>query len=161
MADDEKLPVLKKEYSKLKTKYDLPSFEEMNQDFHIEKLCELETDYLIREIRKFLSDKLQNYARFIEAIIHPSNASMFIFSLIKTLDEKDKKILTEVYKKLARLEVDIIELDVNFSEIKEAEFVKDFYSVWQDVKKDMSKIMDSVKGNWDKEIEKNTKAYFG
>ena len=48
---------LKKDYAKLQKKYSLPSFENMNQDFSIEKAAELETDYLIREIRKFDSSE--------------------------------------------------------------------------------------------------------
>ena len=161
MKDEPKLENFKKDYAEIQKKYDLPSFEEINQDFYIERLCEVETDYLIREIRKFLSEKLQNYAKFIETLLHPTNASMFIFSLIKIMSEEDKKILTEVYKKLTRLEVDMIDLDVSFSEQKEVDFVKNFHTIWQDIKKDMLKVLGSIKGNWDKEVEKNTKAYFG
>jgi len=162
MAKEEsKLQELKENYLRIQKKNNLPSFDELNQDFHIEKLCEIETDYLIREIRKFLSDKLQNYARFIETLLNPTNASMFIFSIIKTINEDDKKILTDVYKKLTRLEVDLIDLDVEFSEEKEYKFVRNFYEIWKEIKKDMLRILDSIKTNWDKEIEKNSKAYFG
>ena len=161
MTEEANLADLKKNYAEVQSKYDLPSFEEISQDFNIERASEIETDYLVREVRKFMTDKLQNYARFIETVLHPSNASMFIFSIIKTIEPKDKEKLTEIYKKLARHEVDLIELDVQYSEEKEAKFVRDFYVVWQAIKKDMMEIVGVIKANWDKEVEKSTKAYFG
>lgn len=161
MAEESSLTELKKKYLEFQTKYDLPSFEELSADFIIERASEIETDFLVREVRKYMSDKLQNYMRFVETILHPSNASMFIFSIIKTIEVKDKELLTEIYKKLARYEVDLIDLDVEYSEEKEAKFVKEFNTVWQEVKKDMLNIVAVIKANWDKEVEKSTKAYFG
>ena len=91
MTKEEKhLPEFKKEYAKLEKKHDLPSFDQMNKDFHIEKLAEVETDYLIREIRRFSGEKFFNYFRFIESLLNPSNASMFTFSIVKTLGQKEK-----------------------------------------------------------------------
>lgn len=161
MKKESKLAKFKERYSEIQTKHNLPSFEKLNQDFHIEKLCRVESDYMIREIRKFMSEKLQNYSRFFESILNPSGASMFIYSILKIIHEDDKKTLLEVYKKLSRTEVDLIELDVNFSEQKEIDFVKNFYALWQDIKKDITRILGSVKKNWDKESEKDTNAYFG
>ncbi len=161
MEEESSLAELKKNYAEVQTKYDLPSFEELSADFSIEKASEVETDFLVREVRKYMSDKLQNYMRFVETILHPSNASMFIFSIIKTIEVKDKEKLTEVYKKLARYEVDLIELDIEYSEEKEAKFVKKFNASWQGVKKDMLSIVGVIRDNWDKEVEKSTKAYFG
>lgn len=161
MADESGLEKLKKDYLEIQSKFNIPSFDEMNQDFNIERASDIEVDLLIREIRKYLSDKLQNYMRFVETILHPSNASIFIFSIIKTIKEEEKNKLTEIYKKLARYEVDLIELDVQYSEEKEVKFISDFFKVWQEVKKDMLDIVGVIKDNWDKEVEKGSKAYFG
>jgi len=158
---ESKLEKFKERYEKIQIKHNLPSFEKLKQDFHIEKLCRVESDYIVREIRKFMSEKLQNYARFIESILNPTGASMFIFSIIKTINEEDKKILLDVYKKLSRIEVDLIELDADFSEQKEVEFVKTFYENWQGIKKDILRILGSVKKNWDKETQKDSNAYLG
>jgi hypothetical protein len=49
------LSKIKKEYSVLEKKYDLPSFEELNQNFEIEKI-EHESDCLIRVFRKMAID---------------------------------------------------------------------------------------------------------
>tara|TARA_Y100000034_G_scaffold45400_1_gene55825 strand:- start:7168 stop:7653 length:486 start_codon:yes stop_codon:yes gene_type:complete len=152
---------LKKDYKKIQKEYDLPSFEKLNEDFQIEKISEVETDYLVREIRKFISDKFSNYLRFIEAILHPVNTPMFIFSVIKSIDIEDKNKLVEIYKKLAKTEVRLIEVDVDFSLKKEAGFINESYKLWQEIKKDLLDVIDKIKKNWDNKFEVNNKGYFG
>lgn len=152
---------LKKEYGKIQKQHGLPSFEELNQDFQIEKAAEVETDILIREIRKLVADKLAGYLRFMEMLFNPVNVPVFVFSMIKTLGIEDKKKVSEVYKKLARNEINLIEADTQFSEKKEAEFVKESYKLWQEIKKDTLEILDSVKKKWDSKFETNSKGYFG
>ncbi len=152
---------LKKKYSELQTKHGLPDFDEMNKDFAIEKVSEVETDFLLREIRRFVSDRFANYLRFIEEILHPTNASMFIFSVIKSLGEKGKEKFTGVYKKLANLEIELMELDISYDEEKEVVFVKKAYETWQEVKKDLLESVGEIKKNWDNKIEANGKGYFG
>ncbi len=156
-----KLQDLKKDYSKIQKQYDLPSFDELNKDFQIEKATESETDFLIREVRKLIADKFSNYLRFIEAILNPMGVPMFIFSIIKSLGKEDKQKLTEIYKKLATIEIQLIEVDVDFVEEKEVAFVKESYELWQEVKKDLLNVVGMIKKNWNNKFESNNKGYFG
>ena len=150
---------LKKAYSEWQEKYNLPSFEEMNEDFGIERMSEVEVDLPMREIRRFVSDKVRNYERFIEAILNPSNANIFIFTIIKVLGKEDKEKLSEIYKKLVKREVDLIEMDVVYDEEKEVKFVKEFCSEWQEMKPIILEVLGKIKGDWDKEVEKGSKGY--
>lgn len=159
--EEQKLEKLKKEYETLKKKYGIPDFKDLNEDFHIEKIAESETEILIREVRKFIGDKMMNYMRFIENLLNPVNVPMFIFSIIKLLDAEEKKALSEMYKELMKKEIQFIELDLEFNEEKEAEFVKNAYEFWQGIKKDMLKIIDKINKKWDNKFEGNNKGYFG
>ncbi|MAG78873.1 hypothetical protein CMI40_00665 [Candidatus Pacearchaeota archaeon] len=158
---ESELDNLKKEYKKIQKEYDLPSFEKLNEDFQIEKIAEVETDYLLREIKRFIADKFSNYLRFVEAILHPVNTPMFIFSVIKSIEIQEKDKLVDIYKKLAKNEVRLIELDIDFSIKNDAEFIKDSYKLWQGIKKDMLSIINKIKKNWDNKFEVNNKGYFG
>src|SRR5271157_2792185 len=91
------LDEVKLQYRKLQEKYDLPSFELLNQEFSIEKIADSKTEILTKEIRRFVADKIYNYLRFIETLLNPVNAPMFIFSIIKSLSQDDKKKLADVY----------------------------------------------------------------
>lgn len=160
MAED-KLGALKKGYEELQKKYNLPDFKTMNEDFHIEKIAESETELLISEVRKFVGDKLANYMRFVENLLNPVNVPMFIFSFVKALDVNDKKILEEIYKNLMKMELHFVELDLEFNEIKEAEFVRESFQFWQKIKKDMTQILERINTKWDEKSESKSKGYFG
>ena len=156
-----KLEELKKNYKKLQEKYKIPSFEELNEDFGIEKASGEETDILIREIRKQISEKVFNYLRFVETLINPVNAPMSIFTITKVLGIEEKNKLTEIYKKLVKSEVQMVSIDVDFSEKKEAEFIKETHKIWQEIKKDFLEVMQAVEKNWENKSEGKNRKYFG
>jgi len=155
------LDELKKDYAEIQKKHGLPEFDELNQEFSIEKIQELETDYLLREVRRFMSEKFSNYLRLVETVLNPVNASVFVFSFIKTLSQEDKKLLEDVFKKLMKIELEAISLDVDYSEEKEIEYVKNSWKFWKEIRVDMKKVMVSVKKNWDNKVEAGKRGYFG
>lgn len=161
MTDEWNLEQLKKSYNLLKEKYDLPSFEKLNEDFQIEKVAEYETDFVLREIRENITAKFLNYLRFIESLINPSNGPMFMFAVIKALGAKEKESLTEMYKKIAKIDVDLIELDLEYSEKKEAEAIQKYYDMWQKIRKELIEIVEVIKKNWDAKEENGKGNYLG
>lgn len=162
MAEKEsELKKLKENYKKIQEVHHLPDFDKLNSEFAIEKAAEIETDFLIREVARIMGEKFSNYLRLVELILNPSNSQMFIFSLIKTMGEEEKNKFSEIYKELARIELDLIELDVDFSEKKEAEFINNSYKIWINIKKDLLWIIEKIKSNWNNKHESNDKGYFG
>jgi len=163
MVEDEKskLEKLKEAYAGLREKHGLPSFKELNEDFHIEKISEHDTDLLICEVRKFIGDKLANYMRFVENLLNPVNVPMFIFSIVKLLDSDEKKSLEEMYKELMKIELRFIELDIEFNEEKEVQFIKDSFEMWQGMKHDILRITEKINSKWDEKSNSESKGYFG
>jgi len=152
---------LKKAYERLRQKHKLPSFEEMNKDFEIEKLQERETETLSREIRRAMMDKNVAYLKFTEMFVNPSQAPMFFLALIKSLDSDDKKLVEGLYMDLGKYEIMSISLDNEYDEKKDADFIKKFFKEWQSIKKKFGKIMDGVEACWEKEVEKKGRDYLG
>ncbi|MBU0894733.1 MAG: hypothetical protein KKF48_00520 [Nanoarchaeota archaeon] len=155
------LEKLKESYLDLQKKYGLPDFDNFNKEFGIERASDVETDFVIREIRKIVSEKLSNYLRFVETILHPINTPMFVFSIIKSIGIKEKDILTEIYTKLAKIEIRLIELDLSFVEEKEVIFIRDSYNIWQEIKKDLLDVFGAIQLNLDNKFEVNNRGYFG
>lgn len=155
------LEKLKKEFEKIRKKYNLPSFQALNEDFEIEKLQEKETDTLVREIRRSMIDKNLAYLRFAEMFMNPSAAPMFFLALVKSLDSDARKSLEELYSELGRYEIRSIALDNVYDEKKDAEFIKSFYKEWQATKMKFGGIMKAVEKAWEKKSEKNEKGYLG
>ena len=152
---------LKKEYSKIQKKHSLPSFEEMNREFQIEKISETETEHLIREVRRYMSEKFSNYMRFVEVVLNPTNVPMFIFSIVKAITQEERNKLVAVYKKLSKIEVDLIEVDLVFSEKKEADFIKNSHKTWHEIRDDLLSVVGVIRKNWDNKFEGKAKGYFG
>jgi hypothetical protein len=162
MAEDRNLDTLKQEYKIIQEKYNLPSFDELNRDFAIEKAVEIQTDYLIREIRKLVADRIYNYMRLMEVMMNPQNAPLYIFSLIKTMNEDDKKKLSDIYKKFSDNEIALIKMDIHFDEEKEAEFIKNSYKIWESMKDDILSLIENAEKKLGKEKDSQVKKdYFG
>ncbi len=155
------LDELKKRYKELQNKYHLPDFDSLNHDFYAEKISEIETDVLTREIRRFMADRIYNYLRFIETILNPVNVPMFIFSIIKSLDSSDKKKLSDLYARLSEINIELIKLDIDSNEKKDAEFINQVYESWQSIKKDLSSVVNRFKDNKEVKEDKNSTRYFG
>jgi hypothetical protein len=161
MSEECNLKKLKENYSTLQGRYNLPSFEKLNENFNVEKLADSETDFLLREVRSCIVDKFLNYLRFTESLINPSSSPMFVFAVIKTLGATEKEKLMELYKKIAKIEVELIELDLEYSEKKEADSIIQYYEIWQTIKKDFIEIIRVIKKNWDTKVEGDKGNYLG
>lgn len=122
---------LKDKYEILRKKYTLPSFYELNKVFDIEEI-DSESDFLLRKIRRYISEKLAGYMRFIEILLNPSNSPIYFFKLIKKLEDSDREALNFMYETLGKIEIETISLDLNYNEEKEAEFVKKLYKIYNE-----------------------------
>lgn len=161
MTNEWNLAKLKSDYKLLQEKYKLPNFDKLNEDFIIEKVSESETDFILKEIRETITNKFLNYLRFIESILNPSNGPMFMFAVIKALGESEKETLSNLYKKIAKIEIELIELDLEYSEPKEAEAIKSYFETWQEIKKELKGIVNVIKENLENKKEKDKGNYFG
>lgn len=152
---------LKEKYEVLKEKYNLPTFYEINKVFDIEEL-DCESDFLLRKIRRYVSEKLAGYMRFIEILLNPSNSPIYFFKLIKRLDDSDKEALNKMYDSLGKIEVETISLDLDYNEEKEAEFIKKLYRLYNDeIRSKLLEVLSKLgNGNNDKKKDVNG-SYFG
>jgi len=162
MAEEESsLENLKRDYEKLRKKYALPGFKQLNEEFEIEKIAEHETDFVLREIRKHMMDKLIAYLRFIEMLLNPSNAPIFFFALVKGMTAGDKKLLDNLYERLGEFEIDVIALDCRYDEKEEADFINKVVLKWKGIADDMLTLSETLKRNWKQKSGKNERGYFG
>jgi len=155
------LAVLKKSYLALAIKYNLPDYKLVNEEFDIEKLQDHETDTLLREVRKIAMDKVIAYLRFIEMLLNPTNAPMFFFGLLKNIEPEEKKVLEDIYSKLGKIEIEVIDIDNDYSEEKEAGFVRKLYKEWQEIKRNMNKISKFLVRGWEKKTGRGERGYLG
>ena len=156
----EKLNRLKKQYQILQKKYKLPEFSRLNEDFEIEKLQEHETDFLLREIRRTIVEKISVVLKFLEIMISPNESSpAFVFAMIKEMKPEMRKSVENMYKELSLVEISSITLDLDYSEKLEAKFIKEHTKKWDLTKKDLRDLIKSLDSMW--KLESGKKSYVG
>ena len=159
MTKEYSLEEIKKEFQKYKVKYKLPEFTELNELFEIEEVNQ-ETEFFLRRIRRIVSEKIAGYLRFTETVLNPSGSPMFFFEITKRLENEDKKVLIDLQKILADLEIKNMSLDLHYSEEKEAEFIKESFKIFNDnVKSSLTKTIDKLAKPSEK--KENKISYFG
>jgi hypothetical protein len=152
---------IRQDYNGLESRYTLPSFEQLAEDFDIEKIFEKPSSFLLREIRRAISEKLTAYHHLFETLINPSSPPMFVFSVLKNTDEEDKKLLKEVYKKLSRAQISAMKLDTIYREQAEADFIKASFTTWQELKVKIHALMEKFDEEFEKENSSDKRGYFG
>ena len=161
MAECVDLDDLKKQYKELQTKYSLPDFQKLAEDFDIEKTQEKETSFLLREIRRIINEKLSAYMHLFESLVNPASSSIFVFTLLKSTDEKDKELIKEVYKKFSKIQMRMMKLDTIYNQDQEAEFIKNIFTQWQELKKQINDLLEKLDKNFDLNNSSIKRGYFG
>lgn len=157
--EKDSLEEFQKSYEDLKEKYGLPNFDSLAEDFDIEKVAEKNSNFLLREIRRAISEKITVYLHLFETFSNPSNAPMYIFSLLKSIS--DKEDISRIYKRLAYYNLKNFKLDVLYSENREADFINEISKEWPDLKKDMGDVAEIFEEKFDKDINIKKQGYFG
>ncbi len=158
--DKYNLDELKKQYEVLRNKYKLPSFSELNVLFDIEEISS-DTELLLKKLRRVISDRISGYMRFIEILLNPSNAPMYFFKLIKKLDSSDIENLMKLYETMGKFELELIALDLDYSEKKEAEFIVKSYKLFNEIiKSKLLELIDKLIKN-DSDKKDSERGYFG
>jgi len=150
---------IKEKYLELSEKYNLPSFEEMDNEFEISTI---EKDgFLLREIRRAIIDKIELYIKFLEELLSPETdvSSMYESSVF---NEGDRNELFEVYKKFMFFHRFSIEVSIDEGDDKTSNYLNQFFKEWNDLKRRFLIIVKKTKGSWIKNIHINEKlGYMG
>jgi len=150
---------IRKKYEELKKKYSLPDFEELNKEFEI-SIIEYE-DFLLREIRKKIADKINTMCEFFEDLLSPDNTIANLYEY-KAFNDAEREDVFRLYRRLKVLEKLSLELSLNHDEKKDAEFINEFFSSWESIKNKIIKIIRKMRDFWEKEsTKKENEEYFG
>jgi len=150
---------IKKKYNELKEKYSLPDFDEINPIFSIYKIEN--EDFLLKQIRKKIIGKTISMSEILENFLHPDTILSDIYEC-KVFSDSERDRIFKLYKKLKILEKESIELSLEPDEKMEAEFIKNVFNSWSNIKQEMLFFIRKVKEFWKNELPKSKiEGYFG
>ena len=151
---------VEKEYIKLSKKYNLPNFKEINEEFEIGDLEN--ASFLLRNILRKIAEKLEFYSTLINDVMQPDTSSLSGMHETRFLSESDKNNMYALFKKIMKSYRNIIKLVLENNEKNQAEFIRNFFSEWFEIKKQLINYLGKMKDSWEKETTvKEDLEYFG
>ncbi len=150
---------LKKKYEVMVKKHKLPSFEEVNANFEIEKI-DRDSDTLLRAVRKMMMEKIVNSLGFVEMLLTAMNAPRMYHSYIKNISMEDRKRLEKMYDVLTDLSMASLEREVDYDEKKEAMLIIQIFKMWNSIKPDFRIVMEGIRKPSNNSAKKE-RSYFG
>jgi len=152
---------IEKEYNILVVKFSLPSFNKLNQEFEISSIEK--PDFLLRNIRRKMHEKLEFFSKTVESIIHPSGESIVSSYESDFFSDEEKNSLVSLHKKLLIFERRSSLLDIESSEENEAIFINDLFNEWNNLKSSLKNVLNKLITGWTNESSDNESGgkYFG
>jgi len=144
-------PEIQKAYEKLAKKYSLPAFEAVNHELELSTIEN--TDFLLREMRHKLIERIDFFAKLIEEQLHPEGASFSSLNESSDFPESEKKKIYLLYKKLMFFIRMGIETAVENDDKDIADYFNAAFNAWQELKKELSAYTAKLKDSWAKDIE--------
>jgi len=148
--DKKEIERLKRDYEPLKKRYGLPEFDELNEEFEIERIGEHETTYLLKMIRRAIIDKFYNFSNWFDGLISTQRISTMV--ILKGITQKEKDDIYRFIENISKLAIQNLALEADYSEQKEAEMIKLLYKEW---KKSKQEIVD-ITGRINQKLQKDS-----
>lgn len=149
---------LKEDYAEIEKEYKLPSFQEINELFEIERISS-ESDCLIRVVRKIIFEKVLQVFSFVEMLSNPGNAPKAYSMFFASATKEDFEIIHKLHKILFEFFLESLELDSKYNPKSEAKFINEICTSWTDLSNDFQKLILKIRNP--AEIIKKEKSYYG
>ena len=142
---------MKELYDKLKEQHSLPDFAVMDKEFEISGIEE--ENFLLRNIRKKISEKIEFSLKLLDDMLHPDvGFASYRESSIFMPEERDD--IVNMIKKLMYFNRLSTELALEDSDEGNAEFIKSFMKDWPDIRVHILGFVRKLKDSWQKDVSK-------
>lgn len=152
------LKELKEDYGRIAEEYKLPSFEDANRNFNIEKI-DRKSEILIRAVRVVMMEKVINILNFLEMFMNPVQVPRMYHLFVNSITNEDKKLIDKIYSSLAELVIDSLQCEIKYDEKKEAEIINGIFKNWSLVSIDLEILLGKIRKP--NKLEKKERSYFG
>jgi len=142
---------IKEEYDKLKGKYYLPIFEEINNEFEISTIENEE--FLLREIRRKIGEKIEEHIKILESLLQPDTVSLSDLYEYRFFSDEERKDIFKLFRDLVSFHRFSIETSINENNKKTSGFINSFWKEWPQMKSEFLVFIKKIKEDWLKETK--------
>ncbi|MGB9749184.1 MAG: hypothetical protein ACP5H9_01115 [Candidatus Woesearchaeota archaeon] len=156
---------IKENYEKIKEKYNLPEFEELDKYFDINEIDlkdkEVNNKKILKNIRENILLKIELLIDFFSSVIYFDSESYSVYEA-GNFSKKEKNEMFKIFKNLMYIKRSGFKLSIETNEEKDAEFIKMSFERYLSIKDQMIELIDKIKDSWVKdENEEKKYEYFG
>ena len=153
---------IKTEYSKLKLKYNLPNYEELDDEYELLYFQNiLEIKYPLRFVRRRIGDRFAWAANFFQGLLQPNPSSLVSMQESRFFSDEDRKKVTGLLKEFMQVERTNLTLDIDNNDELAVKWIKDAHKKWLESKKDLTNFAEKMRTGWKEETKTGKGAYFG
>ncbi len=154
------LEELKKEYSNLQKKYNLPKFDELDNEFEIRAIEIDKAGILIKAILRMIVNKLTTYVNYLDPITNPNPQSTHSMTELNNTTDAEKDEMFNFFKELSYI-YHLALLKELESEQEIANYINEIWKKWPSIKNKEKKFLDIITKAWLKEQKEPKKGYLG
>ena len=143
--------MVKKEYEMLKKKYNLPDFEALDNEFEISTLEK--PDFLLRNIKKKICEKIELAADLLAKLIQPETSCIADLYEYRCFNDKGKKEIFALYSRVLYLHRQLIESDFLLDDHSDAAVITVISKEWPELRKQMLPFVKELGACWEKTPE--------
>lgn len=142
----------KEDYDKYKEKYpELPTYEELDWEFEISEIDK--NTFILRHIRRRMTNKIERLAEILQSILQPDPASFIDIYECRMYNDEDKKQIFEICRKLMQHSRNFMEVALKRDDKLEAEAIAAACKDWKENKEKVVEHIKKMKESWTKDVE--------
>lgn len=143
---------IEKKYNEISGNHSLPGYEDLNREFEIYSVEE--SEFLLREIRKKIVEKIDDFLKVLEPVLQPETILSDMHEC-RFFSDSDKREIFSTYKRLKFFEKMSFETSIDENDEKTAKFINSVFSEWSNLKQDVLEVILKLKDSWlqDTDIE--------
>jgi hypothetical protein len=147
-------------YEPLRKRYDLPSFELLDREFEISAIEK--PDFLLRNIRRKVYDRLDAIVEFIDLLFQPDTGSLIDLHEYRCLSDADRREIWEILQKLMILYDQVLDADLACDDAADAAVIKAAARELPDLRKALRPFVQKLGQGWTRPpAAEEIQRYFG
>jgi len=136
---------MKEKYEQIKKGKNLPSYEELDNEFCV---GDIEGSNFLLKISEKIVEKTEKYRKILEEYLHADGSSIAVLMEIKVMDDTDKEKINRLYMELILIERSFLEAELENNEEKFLMFIEKAYNKWNENKLQIRELISKAKESW-------------
>lgn len=151
---------LQHHYAELQKKHKLPDFALLDKEFEISTIEK--PSFLLRNIRRKISERLDDITQFLEQLVQPDpNVFSSLFEY-RALSEAERKEVLKQFQSLMSLYRSCMDAELSAEDAQDAAVISRAATEWPAARAALRPIVQKIAAAWPKVIErKDAVGYFG